>query len=322
MLNSQCEMGNTLSIEHSLLNIQNGFMWIFFVLLSALGWALVNVLDSLLVKHYEKNPMVLMWCQSLFSIPVLVAIPFFADVHSSWASILLFFGTLMFFGDLWFFYCLDRLDASVINAAWAILSIWLSIAGFIFFGESWSFLQASGVIFVLSGTFFLSFYHQHVSLWRTAFLLFSLSFLFLPYYAMKKAAIYNGESTIVVFYWMLIGREMLAFTLPWVWPKSKSRVLALAKRMDRRFFLIGGAVVGCFFLGEYGGALAYVEGPLSLVAVLGNIQPFLVIFLAWLMSVLVPSHAPKELLSQESVSIKMVSFTIVFIGLALLATST
>src|SRR3989344_5763715 len=102
-------------------------MWLLYTLLSTSMWALVNVLDSLIVRNYEKNPFVLMWCQSLFSIVFLALFPLFVHVEpSSWILSLMFFGATGFVGDLWFFRVLRYIDVSVSNVAWAILSIFLS----------------------------------------------------------------------------------------------------------------------------------------------------------------------------------------------------
>lgn len=297
-------------------------MWFFYVMLSMLGWALVNVLDSLLVKHYEKNPLVLMWSQSIFSIPILLVLPYFVDIHSSWAGILLAFGVLGFLGDLWFFHVLDRLDVSVANAAWPLLSIFLSIIGFLFFSESWTMTQTIGAVLVISGAFLLSFFHQHISLTRTLGLLVTLALLYLPYYVIKKAAIDDGQSPVSVFYWMILSRETFACTFPWFRTSSRTRIKALVQRMDMKYFLIGGAVIASFFFAEYAGALSYIDGPLSLVSVVNNIQPFVVILIAAFLARLLPSRAAREVFTQRSLTVKLCSFTIVFIGLALLGLST
>lgn len=134
-------------------------MWLFFAFLSTLMWALVNVLDSLIVRNYEKNPFVLMWCQSFFSIIFLAIFPLFVPVQfSSWTLSLLLFG-----------------------------------------------------------------------------------------------------------------------------------------------------------------AYAYEIGAISLVSIVANVQPFMVIGLAWFFMKLLPSRAPRELLTMQSVQIKFLSFTVVFAGLTLLA---
>ncbi len=292
-------------------------MWPLFVLLSTLGWALVNVLDSLLVRHYEKHPFVLMWAQSLFSLVVLAIMPFFLDVQTSWWLVLSAFGILAFLGDVWFFHVLDRLDVSVTNAAWPILSIFLAFAGIFFFGESWTIHQTVGALLILGGSFFLSFHNQYVSLTKTFGLIVTLALLYAPYYILKKAAIHAGEPSLAVFYWLILGRELLAFTVGWTVPSARTRIRSLIRKMDVRFLLIGGAVIVFFFAGEYFGTLSY-SGPLSLVSMVSNVQPFVVIAVAWMFAQLWPRKAPKELLTKQSVGVKALSFTIVFMGLALL----
>ena len=66
-------------------------------------------------------------------------------------------------------------------------------------------------------------------------------------------------------------------------------------------------------------ALSLVYGHLSLVVITYNVQPFCVMFFAWLFARYAPAIAPKELLTTQSVQIKLISFAIVFFGLALLA---
>ena len=296
-------------------------MWLLFVLFSAVSWSLVSVLDSLLVANYEKHPLVLSWYQSLFSIVVLFLICLFADTKTPWWPLLFAMGSFAYIGDLYFFWVLDTLDVSVTNGAWPILSVFLSIAGFLFFRESWSFLQALAAVLIIGGVLFLSFHHPTGgSLKRTLCILTILAVLYVPTYVVKKAALLAGIPVIAVFFWLLIGREAFSLVIPWCIPTSRRRIIGLIRKgLNVRFLLIGAAVIFSFFSGEFFGALAFKGGPLSLVSVVSNIQPFIVIALAWLTAHLVPSHAPRELISARSVYVKLVSFAVVFVGLALLA---
>jgi len=295
-------------------------MWIPFVLASTLCWALINVLDSVIVHNYEKHPVVLMWCQSFFSVVLLLVLPFFIDLHSSpWIPYLMLFGAIGLLGDFWFFHVLDHVDVSITNAAWAILSLFLSIAGFIFFQESWTLLQSTGAALIIGGSLYLAFSHKHISMRRTLGLLMTLALLYTPYYIMKKTAIDAGEGAAQTFYWMILGREILAFNVPWFIPSIRSRGLTLL-RSSWGFSVFNGAVILCFFLGEFLGALAYNMGPLSLVSIVGNTQPFMVMALAWLSIRSFPGRAPRELLTRQAVSVKLFSFCIMFFGLMLLTT--
>ncbi|HRH94018.1 MAG TPA: EamA family transporter, partial [Candidatus Peribacteria bacterium] len=136
-------------------------MWVPYILLSSFAWALVNVLDSLLVRHYEKHPVILMWSQSIFSVVALAVMACFLDLYTSWWPLLFAMGLCAYLADLFFFWVLGALDVSVTNAAWPILSIFLSIAGFSLFQESWTLPQAAGALLILAGVLYLSFHHSH-----------------------------------------------------------------------------------------------------------------------------------------------------------------
>jgi len=53
--------------------------------------------------------------------------------------------------------------------------------------------------------------------------------------------------------------------------------------------------------------------------IVGNVQPFFVIGQSWLIAKALPRYAPRELLTAQSVGVKLTSFAVVFVGLALLA---
>ena len=179
-------------------------------------------------------------------------------------------------------------------------------------------MQSVGAVLIISGSLILSFYHQKVDLYRMLWLVTSLALLYLPYYIVKKMAIDDGVNPATVFFWMIFAREIFSFSLPWFFPKVR-HIAINTMRMSWHFMAINAAVIVCFFLAEYAGTLAYKHGPLSLVAIVSNIQPFMVMGLAGLVVFFVPSKAPKELLTRQSVKLKILCFLIVFTGLALIA---
>jgi drug/metabolite transporter (DMT)-like permease len=293
-------------------------MWLFFVLLGAAGWASVNVLDSVLVNRYEKSPMRLMWGQSFFSVPFLILLALTCDVATSWHWILLAFGIIAYVGDLWFFHVLEHVDVSVTNVAWSILSLFLSVAGFFMFKESWTLLQSVGAVLIVVGSLTLSLHNRHINAKSTLMLVTVLACIYLPYYIMKKTAIDAGIAPLTVFFWMILGRETLAFVLGWILPSIRRPTLALVKKMPS-FSVINALVITSFIIGEFAGALAYARGPISLGSMISNVQPFMVIGFAWLLNRFLPSYTPKELLSRQSVILKAICFSVVFVGLALLS---
>ncbi len=295
-------------------------MWLLIVLASAACWAMVNVLDSGLVRHYHKDPIPLMWSQSMFTVIILTLIACFMDVRSTWAVPLMLCGMVAYVGDQAFFRVLDKVEASVSSIAWAMLAVILSVIGFISFGESWTLLQWSGAGLVLIGVVFLSLWHEEVS-WNALAWMLGLALLYVPFYVAKKSALLAGQSVVPVFFWLLIGRESFSFFGAMIVPAYRRRIKSLLKVVDTQFFVVSGLVIAAFFTAEYLGTKAYSLGPMSLVSIVGNVQPFYAIFFSWLMFRLWSSVRPKEVLEMRSVGVKLATFLLVFCGLALLAVS-
>lgn len=303
----------------SLVSVILCYMWLTYALLSTLGWALVNVLDSTLVHRHEKHPAALMWSQAIFSVPCLAILILTQDLQSPLWIWLIVGGATGYLGDIIFFRVLEHVDVSVSNAAWAILSLLLSIAGFLLFDESWTMLQTTGALLMIGGVFLLSFWHKHITVLRTVAMLSLLACAYLPFYVLKKWALLHGETVLAVFVWSLVGREMLSFSMPAFMPSLRRRIAAVWRNSKPRFHIINAIVIASFLAAEYFGAQAYAHGQLSLVAIVSNVQPFMVIVLAAFVLKFLPSQAARELLTGTSVRIKLIGFSIVFAGLALLS---
>ena len=295
-------------------------MWFSFAIGSVVAWSIPLVLDSIIVKHYEKNPFVLMWVQSCFSMTFLSIAAFFVPLESVWVPWLILTSLVAYCGDVILFTAMDRMDISVLNIAWAFMAIFLSVVGFLFFGESWTIAQTVAVVCILGGVSFLSYWHHHVNT-SAVVMLIALAALYAPSNAVQKAALFSGELIYTTVFWQLLARETCAFVFPWTMPSFRTKVKAVAARVDALFYFLAFWVIITYFLGMYLLAEAYRFGPISLVSVVGNIQPFVVLFFAWLAWKLFPRYCPKELLDGQSVVVKLLCFTVVFIGLNLLAIS-
>jgi len=293
-------------------------MWLFYVLLSTFAWAIINVVDSAIVHNHEKKPMALMWSQSMISLPILGMLAFILPLETSWMWVLILFGIIGYAGDVWFFHVLAHVDVSVTNIAWSILSLLLAASGFLLFGESWGLHQTIGALLIIGGALTLSFYHHRVNVLRMLWLVFTLAALFLPFYLMKKWALHEGQHPLTVFFWLLFGREVFSFCIGGSFAGTR-RIAITAMRESWHFMVMNFVVILAFFTAEFTGTLAYATGPLSLVAIVSNIQPFLVMGIAGLLFFFVPSKAAKELLTRQSIQLKVICFFIVFAGLALLA---
>lgn len=296
-------------------------MWLLFTLAGMLGYGSSNVLDSMLVAHYDKRPWFLLWSQTMFSVAFIGLLAALFRFETTWALPLLVGGVFGYLADLFFFYVIDRVDISVVNAAWGMLAIVLSIGSFLLFGERWTVLQTVGSLAILGGVFLISYWHAHVSVSHTIGLFLILVFLVAPFALLQKAALLAGQPFMSVFFWSFLSRESLAFLGPFFVPSTRRAILRTVPALPLRFFSLCAVVTACFTAGVFLHVRAFAVGPLSLVAVVASTQSFVVLLLAWLFSVFFPRSAPRERLTARSVGIKILSFSIVLVGLALLAAS-
>ena len=294
-------------------------VWIIFSLLSVASYGTSNLIDSVLVRWYEKKPWMLQWGQGFFTLIFLLVCLFFGDIRSTWIIPLVITGAIAYVGDALFFRVVDDVDISVTNSAWAVVALLLSIAGYLFFDERWTLLQFLGSLFIISGIFCVSYWHAHVSVPRTLLRFTGLAFLYIPFCIVQKAGLLEGQSFFSVFFWCTLARASCAFAVPLLRPVQRRILLVRILTVPAAIFVLSALSGFCAFAGMFLVVQAYRSGPLSLVSVIGSTQAFFVLMSAWLLSVFSPSSAAKELLSVQSVSIKIFSFTIVFFGLALLA---
>ena len=201
--------------------------------------------------------------------------------------------------------------------AMVFLAIFISIGGYVFFGDRLTPMQLSGCVLALGGVTFLSFWHRHVSVLRTIGWLALLGLLYAPIFLIEKKLLLDGINPIAVFFWAVLPQKALAFILPWLTPFGH-RNKAIWKRLrpatlGMNFISSSFSIAGCLFF-----TFAYKDGLASLVSVTENTQPFIAMALAALLVLFVPRYAPKELLTRESVTVKLLSLTAVTAGMVLL----
>ena len=142
-------------------------MWLVYAIIAPFFFAVTNIFDSLFMNKYEKRPVVYLFYAGLFMAPLFFVYPFFLEIETQWITWILITTIIAYIGDLFYFYLLGRIDTSVTNSAWAVLAVYVTIGGYVFFQERWSLVQGVAALLIFSGVFFLSYWHHHVSIIRT-----------------------------------------------------------------------------------------------------------------------------------------------------------
>lgn len=294
-------------------------MWILYSLLSSAAWASVNILDSVLVNKYDKYPIALMWFGGVFKLCIILSFFLILPVYTAYWGMLFACGVILYVVALLYFHILQRIDTSVTQSAWAIESIILSVAGVIFFAEHWTIVQTIGVVLILIGVFVLTYWHQQLSVLRSAGLLVLLGVVGAPTEFGLKYATLHGVSPLLASFWFMSGSVCVSLLVPLFAKKTLRQIKEILTESNQKFYIciFFNGVLG--FVGSLSVIKAFSLGPLSLVTIASNVQPFLVILFAWLLSKTTTTHIPKEILTRQSISVKLICFSLVFGGLALFA---
>jgi drug/metabolite transporter (DMT)-like permease len=190
-----------------------------------------------------------------------------------------------------------------------------------FFGDVLTISQMIGVLLVFVGIATLSFSKLHALSGTALFLMALAGAFYSPFYLTQKWVLSHGETFFSTFFWMILGREFFAITLSSLLPTSRRQILASLPYRSLRFYLFNFVSITLFLFAMYSISRAYAVGSATYVSILGNVQPFVVIAVAWVFTMFAPDLAPRELLTARSLRVKVLSFSLVFLGLALLGVS-
>lgn len=293
-------------------------MWLAYVLGSAICWSGINVLGSVLLHRYEQRISVLGWHLSAVSAVLLFGIALFFSLPREHLSLLLMAGVTSYGADYYYYVVLKRVEVSLSNLAWAMLSILLAILGIVVFGEQFSQFQLIGIACVLTAVMLLVRQPRLLTGQAVGWLML-LALSYLPFYAVQKYTLAQGAAWLGVFFWPMLARESCFLIVPLLRSSSRRDILTSFRSRPAPYFIGVVLTITLFFLASLGSVLAYQTGPLYLVSITGNIQPFLVLFLAALVSRMAPNLAPYEQTTWADLRAKALAFVIVFSGLAFMA---
>lgn len=292
-------------------------MWFLIAFLPVLFWSLTNLTDSVIMRRTHLHPLVINTLQSVFMVLYILLFSRFVDVQTDYMWLLLGIGVFTICASVFYLHTMRVIDSSVINVAWALQNVMLIALGVFVLGEELSAMQFVGCVVVIFGILLLSFWHFKGNLMKTLTVLTVNAVLFLPMVFVQKLLVDNGEHVYAAMFWTLLGRDGFSIVLGLV-------LLALGKihfprehRHPSLFFLCAFAI-GNGFCGWLTLQFAYQYVSLSVVSTIGNMQPFFMMAGAWMFIKLIPDFAPRELLTAQSVQIKLISFFVVFVGLTLL----
>lgn len=290
--------------------------------LEAITWyALSNIIASILINRFTEKPLRVLWIPNAVIVFVLAcAYPFLMNPYTPWSLPFLGLGLVVSLTNILLYRALSDIDASLLNVTWLFLSVVLLFAGLIVFHDMLKITDIAGVLVIFVSILVLTAHHLKIGgKSRSLFYLFLSCLLYAPYYIVQKYALLHGTPMMTIWWWAQFGQALPIVLAPFIRPVWGRDIFSYFAKAPAAFFIFSGIKPFLFFAATLIEIRAYATGPLSLVAVVGNVQAFIVIALASLLHRLLPAYTPRETLDRGSLLRKGIGFILAFTGLAFLA---
>ena len=245
--------------------------WIVLSLVAAFLWAIVNVIDKIVITREFNYPslyviisscsasMVFIFISALFGSEVL-AMPFSSIVLS------IIIGLVQGCALLLYFTSISKEEISRIGPLLALVSVFTVLLAAFMFDERFSPIVYIGILLVIGGSFLLSIRSLNPRFWfhSSILILIAATFLFAVRNVLMKYV--SPEVDWNVFFWMGLG--LLSFSI----------IMYAVKRQDFRkipldaaFHIVMADVIAAIAFTLF--ALAIIDGPITLVSMIIELQP-------------------------------------------------
>ncbi len=294
-------------------------MWFLYVMIGNVLWSVSDVVGSMIMNRMERSSILVAWFFSILQFLLLGMLYFLLPIQPVWTVAFAVTGLCSYIASLLYMRLLQDVDVSISSISWVFLSLGIALGSVMLFGDRWTLLQALGAVLSVSGSLWLALWHKRVSRFATLILIIATGLFYVPSFLLQKAAYLHGVSVANVFFWQLLFFDSFAFIIPLIIPSHRKHILPFLGTVRPFFVVFIIAWVLMSMLAFIATTNAFMVGDASLVAIAENGQPFFIMLFAWIATFLSPKYAPKEILTAQTMPVKIVSFFIVFIGLTLLA---
>lgn len=213
--------------------------WLTLSLFSAFLYATVTHLDKYLLSKFFRGRTVgaLILFSSFISLPILLVLHVFVDgvyaVTLPHAALLALNGAMYMASLLPYFYALDRDETSIVSPLFLMVSVFSTIMGYLFLGETILAIQLLGCVLVISGALVLSIDTQSLGAIRIKkdvfFLMMASSFLMaLNNILFKFVAL--QETFMTSLFWEYVGYAIFALIVFFLVPTFRAEFVRIFTR--------------------------------------------------------------------------------------------
>jgi len=293
-------------------------LWIFFSIVTALLWAVSDVINKFIFTRWPIKPVILVIFSCLINLVIVVGIYINQGLsvlsidHTILAVIAAFFYLL---GYLFYFRAVKLEEVSRITPIFYSMPLFVLLLAAIFFQERLAISAYSGIFLLVAGAVLITQKGSFSLRFGRAFWFMILSALSISANAIITKYLLNFSD-----YWTIFsytrGLGLLPFLIPLMYKKFPDLKDA-AKKGGKTAI---GMIVGSISLNSIGVILitvATAAGSVTLVNTLASIQPFFVFIFALFISKFYPQIF-KENLDRPAVILKLVSILLIVAGAILI----
>jgi drug/metabolite transporter (DMT)-like permease len=289
--------------------------WFFYATLAVSLWAVVNLIDKIIVSGYLQNPKVLFMLAGIFaSLPVLT-IPFveFKVIPLGYALVAILAGILFLYGMLPYFYALFADEVSRVIPIGELMPIYVLLFSYVFLGERLTTNQYLGFLLLLAGGISISLKIQRksVTLRKGACFMLISGLIFATHFVLSKF-VYNFVDFWNGFLWIRVGVAIGLLPLFCVTAHRKEFIAEMTKaRMIVKLGVVTSETLT--LLGTCLFNFAIAIGSVSLVNSMTAAQPMIVFLGVTLISWKYPRLLHEEI-HRNTLLLKLAAMSLILAG--------
>jgi len=296
-------------------------MGIFFSILSPAIYGINNFIDKLILEKYLISPIVITVYSGLSGFLAGLFVLFFSGFYSSdYKSIAIILAS-GFLGNIYlipYFKALSKEETSRVIPLFQLVPFFVLTLSFFLLGEKLTQKQYLGCIAIICSSFFLTVQKSNINIIKLCpafwYMLLS-SFLFAISIVLYKFGVQE------IPFWNTLPYEgfgMALGALSILLYRNNGKIFRNeTKKFPKKIFAWMSLNEGVFVLSRYTTYFALSLVAASIVNVLGGFQPLFVLIYGIVLSLWFPQII-KEIITKETIGIKLASIAGIFIGLSLI----
>lgn len=299
--------------------------WVFYSLLYPMIYASTNFVDKYLLSGINSRIMPIYTALvGLIAGVIFFVLTGFPIIPLRDTILILTTGILNTLSLIVYFKVLDCTETSRVNILFEIIPLFVLVLGYLFLGETITFIQFIGFVIVLSSIITIAYFEEgnaidekipHQLSKTTVFVYIVIYDLMFAISAVLAKFVMSETSFNAILSYESLGIGLGGMIILVSSKTIRNEFLESNISMKQKYFV--GANETLFVLAKTITFYAFSLGPVALVSVIGAIQPLIAVLMGWLLTICLPKVF-SETISKKSLSVKFFAAIAIIFGIYLI----